>query len=44
MPISLGALHKVIDRVSLAIGLHAYDEAIAEVACHTPVGYIDETP
>ena len=42
IPISLGAIQKVIDRVSVAIVPHY--EAIAEVARNAPVGYIDETP
>jgi transposase len=42
LPISLGAIQKIIDRVSCAILPH-YD-AIAELARHAPVGYIDETP
>ena len=41
MPISLGALQKVIDRVSCALVPHY--EAIAELARHATVGYIDET-
>jgi transposase len=42
IPISLGAVHKVINRVSQAI-VPLY-EAIATVAHQAPVGYIDETP
>jgi transposase len=42
IPISLGAIQKIIDRVSCAIVPHY--EAIAEVARHATVGYIDETP
>ena len=42
LPISLGAIQKVIDRVSCAILPHY--EAIAELARNTTVGYIDETP
>lgn len=42
IPISLGAVQKVINRVSQAIVPH--DEAIATLARQTPVGYIDETP
>jgi transposase len=42
IPISLGAIQKVIDRVSCAIVPHY--EAIAELARHATVGYIDETP
>lgn len=41
-PIGLGALQKVIDRVTLAIQPH--DEAIARIARHVPVGSIDATP
>jgi hypothetical protein len=39
---SVGALHKVIDRVSQALLPH--DETIAVLAPHAPVGSIDETP
>ena len=39
---SLGAVQKVIDRVSQAILPHY--EAIATLARQAPVGYIDETP
>lgn len=42
MPISLGAIQKVVDRVSCAISPHY--EAIAELARNATVGYIDETP
>jgi transposase len=42
IPISLGAVHKVIQRVSQAILPHY--EAIAAFAHQAPVGYIDETP
>jgi transposase len=42
IPISLGAIQKVIDRVSCAILPHY--GAIAEVARNATVGYIDETP
>lgn len=42
IPISLGAVHKVINRVSQAI-VPLY-EAIATVAHQAPVGYMDETP
>lgn len=42
IPMSLGAVHKIIDRVSHAIVPH-YD-AIATVARQALVGYIDETP
>jgi len=42
VPISLGAIQKVIDRVSSAIVPHY--EAMAELARNAPVGYIDETP
>lgn len=41
-PIGLGAIQKVIDRVTLAIQPHY--EAIARMARHVPVGYLDETP
>ena len=41
IPLSLGAIQKVIDRVSLAIVPHY--EAIAELARNATVGYIDET-
>jgi transposase len=41
-PSGLGAIQKVIDRVTLAIQPHY--EAIARRARHVPVGYIDETP
>jgi transposase len=40
-PISLGAIQKVIDRASDALLPH--DEAIAELARHARVGYIDAT-
>ena len=42
IPISLGAIQKVIDRVSCAILPHY--GAIAELARNATVGYIDETP
>lgn len=42
MPLSLGAVQKVIDRVSEAL-LPPY-ETMAELARQAPVGYIDETP
>ncbi|MGE3541541.1 MAG: IS66 family transposase [Candidatus Tectimicrobiota bacterium] len=42
IPISLGALQKVIDRASQAIMPHY--EAIATLARQATVGYIDETP
>lgn len=42
IPMSLGAVQKLIDRVSNAILPHY--EAIARVARQAPVGYIDETP
>jgi transposase len=42
MPISLGAVHKVITRVSQAIVPHY--EAIATLARQAPVGSMDETP
>jgi transposase len=42
IPISLGAVQKVINRVSQAIVPHY--EAIATLAHQAPVGYIDETP
>ena len=41
IPISLGAIQKVIDRASQAILPHY--EAIAELARNATVGYIDET-
>jgi transposase len=42
LPMSLGAVHKIIDRVSHAIVPHY--EAIATLARHATVGYIDATP
>lgn len=42
VPLSVGAIQKVIDRVSCAIVPHY--EAIAELARSATVGYIDETP
>jgi transposase len=42
IPISVGAIQKVIDRVSCAILPHY--EAIGELARNATVGYIDETP
>jgi transposase len=42
VPISVGAIQKVIDRVAGAILPHY--EAMAELARNAPVGYIDETP
>jgi transposase len=42
IPMSLGTLQKMIDRVSNAILPHY--EAIAVLARQAPVGYIDETP
>ena len=42
IPMSLGTVQKVIDRVSTAILPHY--EAIATLARQAPVGYIDETP
>jgi transposase len=42
IPISLGAIQKVIRRVSQALVPHY--EAIATLAHQAPVGYIDETP
>jgi transposase len=42
IPISLGAVQKVIKRASQAIVPHY--EAIATIARQAPVGYIDETP
>jgi transposase len=42
IPMSLGAVHKIIDRVAQAIVPH-YD-AIATLARQALVGYIDETP
>jgi transposase len=41
-PIGLGAIQKVLDRITLAIQPHY--EAIAHIARHAPVNYIDETP
>ena len=42
VPISLGAIQKVLDRVTLAIEPHY--TLIATQARHAPVNYIDETP
>jgi len=42
IPMSLGAVQKVIDRVSEALVPHY--EQMAELARQAPVGYIDETP
>jgi transposase len=42
LPISLGAIQKVMDRASQAIVPHY--EAMAALAHQAPVGYIDETP
>jgi len=42
IPISLGAVQKVVDRVSEAVLPHY--EVMAELARQAPVGYIDETP
>lgn len=42
VPISLGAIQKLIDRTSHAIAPHY--EAIARLARQASVGYIDETP
>jgi transposase len=42
VPISLGAMQKVLDRVSQAIEPHSL--AIATQTRHAPVNYIDETP
>jgi transposase len=42
LPISLGAVQKIIQRVSHAIVPHY--EAIGTLAHQAPVGYIDETP
>jgi len=42
IPISLGAIQKVLDRVAQAI--EPYYTAIATQARHAPVNYIDETP
>jgi transposase len=42
VPISLGAIQKVLDRVAQAI--EPYYLAIATQARHAPVNYIDETP
>jgi transposase len=42
VPLGLGTIQKVIDRVTRAIQPHY--EALARLARHAPVGYIDETP
>jgi transposase len=42
VPLSLGAIQKVLDRVTQAIAPHY--EAIAQQARRAPVNYIDETP
>src|SRR5919206_5331426 len=42
VPISLGAIQKVLDRITQAIEPHYF--AIATQARHAPVTYIDETP
>ena len=42
VPISLGAIQKVLDRVAQAIEPHY--RAIATQARQAPVNYIDETP
>ena len=42
VPISLGAIQRLIDRTSLAIVPH--DAAIARLARKARVGYVDETP
>lgn len=42
IPMSLGAVQKVLDRASQALVPHY--EAIATLARQAPVGYIDETP
>ena len=42
IPLSLGAIQKVLDRVAQAIDPHYL--AIATQARHAPVNYIDETP
>ena len=42
VPISLGAIQKVLDRVTQAIA--PYDVGIAQQARHAPVNDIDETP
>lgn len=42
VPISLGAIQKVLDRVAQAIEPHY--SALATQARHSPVNYIDETP
>ena len=42
IPMSLGAVHKIIDRVSHALLPHY--EALATLARHATVGSIDETP
>jgi transposase len=42
VPLSLGAMHKMVERVSQAMAPHS--QAIASVARHAAVGDIDETP
>ena len=42
VPIRLGAMQKMVDRVSQALEPHY--QAMASVARHAAVGYIDETP
>jgi transposase len=42
IPMSLGAVQKIVDRVSESPVPHY--ELIAELAHQAPVGYIDETP
>ena len=42
VPISLGAIQKVLDRVAEALAPHYF--AIATQTRHAPVNYIDETP
>ena len=42
IPMSLGAVQKIVDRVSASLVSH--DGWIAESARQAPVGYIDETP
>jgi len=42
IPMSLGAVQKIVDRVSASLVPHY--ELIAELARQAPVGYIDETP
>jgi transposase len=42
VPLSLGAIQKILDRVAQAIEPHY--AAIAQQARHAPVNYVDETP